>query len=166
MATQDMLAPSTTRVGSRVLHALTATHAGVAGTVLRVALGAVMFPHGAQKLLGWFGGYGFHGTMGFLTGTAGLPAPLALLVIISEFFGSIALVLGLFSRAAAVGVISVMIGAVLTVHLPNGFFMNWTGQQAGEGFEYHLLAIAMAVAILIQGSGRYSLDRLLARERP
>ena len=166
MATQDMLAPSTTGVGSRALHALTATHAGIAGTVLRVALGAVMFPHGAQKLLGWFGGYGFHGTMGFLTGTAGLPAPLALLVIISEFFGSIALVLGLFSRAAAVGVISVMIGAVLTVHLPNGFFMNWTGQQAGEGFEYHLLVIGMAVAILIQGSGRYSLDRLLARERP
>jgi len=165
MATQEMLVPSTTGVGSRVLHALTATHAGIAGTVLRVALGAVMFPHGAQKLLGWFGGYGFHGTMGFLTGTAGLPAPLALLVIISEFFGSIALVLGLFSRAAAVGVISVMIGAVLTVHLPNGFFMNWTGQQAGEGFEYHLLAIAMAVAILLQGSGRLSLDRIVARSR-
>jgi putative oxidoreductase len=164
-ATQDMLAPSTTGVGSRVLHAVTATHAGIAGTVLRVALGAVMFPHGAQKLLGWFGGYGFHGTMGFLTQNVGLPTPLAALVIVAEFFGSIALVLGLFSRAAVVGIISVMIGAIVTTHLPNGFFMNWTGQQAGEGFEYHLLVIAMAIAILIQGSGRYSVDRILSRDR-
>jgi putative oxidoreductase len=103
--------------------------------------------------------------MGFLTQTAGLPAPLAALVIVAEFFGSIALILGLFSRAAAVGIISVMVGAILTVHLPNGFFMNWTGQQAGEGFEYHLLVIGMALSILIQGSGRLSLDRILARDR-
>jgi len=165
IATQDLVAPASPAILSRVLHALTATHAGVSSTVLRVVLGAVMFPHGAQKLLGWFGGYGFSGTMGFLTGNVGLPTPLAALVIVAEFFGSIALVLGLFSRAAAVGIISVMIGAVVTTHLPNGFFMNWTGQQAGEGFEYHLLAIGMALAILIQGSGRYSLDRLLARDR-
>ena len=163
LATQELLVPATPNIVSRALHALTNTQAGLAGTVLRVTLGAVMFPHGAQKLLGWFGGYGFDGTMGFLTGTAGLPAPLALLVIISEFFGSIALVLGLFSRAAVVGIISVMVGAIVTVHLPNGFFMYWTGQQAGEGFEYHLLVIGMALAILIQGSGRFSLDRRLAR---
>jgi putative oxidoreductase len=161
--TRDLEAPTTYAIPSRLVHTLTATRAGIAGTALRVALGAVMFPHGAQKLLGWFGGYGFHGTMGFLTGAAGLPAPIALLVIISEFFGSIALVLGLFSRAAAVGTIAVMVGAILTVHLPNGFFMNWTGKQAGEGFEYHLLAIGMAIAILIQGSGRFALDRILAR---
>jgi putative oxidoreductase len=103
--------------------------------------------------------------MSFLTQNAGLPAGLALLVIIAEFFGSLALILGLFSRAAAVGIAAVMVGAIATVHLPNGFFMNWTGQQAGEGFEYHLLVIGMALAILIQGSGRYSLDRQLARGR-
>jgi putative oxidoreductase len=154
---------TSTGIATRALHALTATRAGVAGTVLRVTLGAIMFPHGAQKLLGWFGGYGLQGTMGFLTQNVGLPTPLAALVIVAEFFGSIALVLGLFSRAAVVGIISVMIGAIVTTHLPNGFFMNWTGQQAGEGFEYHLLVIGMAVAILIQGSGRYSLDRLVAR---
>jgi putative oxidoreductase len=160
-----MLVPSTSGVASLVIHALTATRAGIADTVLRVALGAVMFPHGAQKLLGWFGGYGFDGTMGFLTQNVGLPTPLAALVIIAEFFGSIALILGAFSRAAAVGIITIMVGAIVTTHLPNGFFMNWTGQQAGEGFEYHLLVIGMAVAILIQGSGRYSLDRQLARGR-
>jgi putative oxidoreductase len=165
VSTQELAVPAASGLVARAVHALTATRASIASTVLRVSLGLVMFPHGAQKLLGWFGGYGFHGTMGFLTQSAGLPTPLAALVIISEFFGSIALVLGLFSRAAAVGVISVMIGAILTVHLPNGFFMNWTGQQAGEGFEYHLLAIGMALAILIQGSGRYSIDRILARDR-
>lgn len=165
LGTQEMLAPSTSGVASRAVHALTTTHAGIAGTVLRVTLGLVMFPHGAQKLLGWFGGYGFEGTMGFLTGNVGLPTPLAALVIVAEFFGSIALVLGLFSRAAVVGIISVMIGAIVTTHLPNGFFMNWTGQQAGEGFEYHLLVIGMALAILIQGSGRLSVDRILARDR-
>ncbi len=162
--TQDLASHETHSLAARALHALTATHAGVAATALRVTLGLVMFPHGAQNLLGWFGGYGFSGTMGFLTGPIGLPTPLAALVIVAEFFGSIALVLGLFSRAAAVGIISVMIGAIVTTHLPNGFFMNWTGQQAGEGFEYHLLVIGMAVAILIQGSGRYSLDRILARD--
>jgi putative oxidoreductase len=104
--------------------------------------------------------------MGFMTGHIGLPAPLAALVIIAEFFGSLALIFGAFSRAAAVGIISVMIGAIVTTHLPNGFFMNWTGQQAGEGFEYHLLVIGMALAIVIGGSGRYSLDRRLGRGRP
>ena len=163
--THEFTAPATGNIVSRAWHALTATKAGIASTLLRVTLGAVMFPHGAQKVLGWFGGYGISGTMGFLTGQVGLPAPIAALVLIAEFFGSIALVFGLFSRAAAVGIISVMIGAVVTTHLPNGFFMNWTGQQAGEGFEYHLLVIGMALAILIQGSGRFSIDRLLSRSR-
>jgi putative oxidoreductase len=162
---QDLSISAAPGLVSRALHALTATRAGTAATVLRVSLGLVMFPHGAQKLLGWFGGYGFDGTLGFLTGTVGLPAPLAVLVILAEFVGSIALIVGLFSRAAAVGIISVMVGAIVTTHLPNGFFMNWTGQQAGEGFEYHLLVIGMALAILIQGSGRYSVDRQLARDR-
>jgi putative oxidoreductase len=166
LATQEFLVAPATGTVSRAFHALVATRAGVAGTVLRVTLGAIMFPHGAQKLLGWFGGYGLQGTMGFMTGHIGLPAPLAALVIIAEFFGSLALIFGAFSRAAAVGIISVMIGAIVTTHLPNGFFMNWTGQQAGEGFEYHLLVIGMALAIVIGGSGRYSLDRRLGRGRP
>src|SRR6187551_2687939 len=92
IATQDLVAPASPAILSRVLHALTATHAGVSGTVLRVALGAVMFPHGAQKLLGWFGGYGFSGTMGFLTGQMGIPAVFAFLAILAEFAGSLGLI--------------------------------------------------------------------------
>ena len=148
---------------TRAVRALTATRASIAPTVLRLTLGLVMFPHGAQKLLGWFGGHGFSGTMGFLTGQAGLPALVAFMVIVIEFFGSLALITGAFSRLAALGVIAVMVGAVATVHLPNGFFMNWTGAQAGEGFEFHLLAIGIALAIVVAGSGQFSIDRALHR---
>ena len=163
--TAGALAPSTLGASSlsRAVRAITATTAEITPAVLRLVLGLVMFPHGAQKLLGWFGGYGFSGTMGFLTQQAGLPTPIALLVIVIEFFGSLALILGAFSRAAALGVIAVMVGAVMTVHLPNGFFMNWSGAQPGEGFEYHLLAIAIALAIVIKGSGAFSIDRRLSR---
>src|SRR6187401_1263201 len=125
IATQDLVAPASPAILSRVLHALTATHAGVSGTVLRVALGAVMFPHGAQKLLGWFGGYGFSGTMGFLTGTAGLPWIIAFLVIAIEFFGAIALIFGFATRIVAVGIISLFTGIIATSHFQNGFFMKW-----------------------------------------
>ena len=122
---------------------------------LRLALGLVMLPHGAQKLLGWFGGYGFQGTMGFLTGM-GLPYPVALLVILAEFFGALGLVFGLFGRLSAFGIAAVMIGAVLTSHIGNGFFMNWSGQQPGEGFEFHLLALGLALPVIAFGSGRFS----------
>ncbi len=163
--TAEFPAPSTstTSLATRALGALTVTHGGVASLVLRLTLGLVMFPHGAQKLFGWFGGYGFSATTSFLTQTAGLPAPVALLVILIEFFGSLALILGAFSRAAALGIITVMVGAVATVHLPNGFFMNWSGAQAGEGFEYHLLVIGIAMAIILRGSGTFSIDRILSR---
>lgn len=140
---------------------LVRTDSSVAPLVARVALGLVMFPHGAQKALGWFGGYGFTGTMGFLTGQAKLPYPVALVVIASEFLGAIGLITGTLSRVAALGVASVMIGAVLTVHLHNGFFMNWTGAQAGEGFEYHILALALAAIVLIKGAGKGSVDLAL-----
>ena len=167
IATSAVPAPSPSPTRSfgwrRVLQALVRTEADIAPLLLRVTLGLVMFPHGAQKLLGWFGGYGFSGTMGFLTGTAGLPYALALLVIFAEFFGAIGLVTGLLGRVAALGVGAVMIGAVLTVHLPNGFFMNWTGQQSGEGFEYHLLVLGIVLTLLIRGSGALSLDRWLTR---
>ena len=165
MQTAEFVAPSssTASLASRALSALTATHGGVASLVLRLTLGLVIFPHGAQKLLGWFGGYGFSATMSFLTQNAGLPAPVALLVIFIEFFGSLALIVGAFSRAAALGIIAVMVGAIATVHLPNGFFMNWSGAQPGEGFEYHLLVIGIALAIILRGSGVLSIDQILSR---
>lgn len=132
------------------------------GPILRVALALVLFPHGAQKLLGWFGGYGWSGTMGFLTGKIGLPAPIAALVILIESLGPVFLLLGLLTRPVALGVIAIMLGAIATVHAPNGFFMNWSGAQAGEGFEYHLLVIAMALVLLVSGGGSLSADRRLA----
>jgi len=132
-------------------------------TILRVVFGIVFFAHGAQKMLGWFGGYGFHGTMGFFT-QMGVPAPFAFLAICAEFFGGLGLIVGLLSRIAAFGIICNMIVAVLTVHLHNGFFMNWTGQQKGEGFEYHLLALVGLLVILIKGAGALSIDRALSGE--
>ncbi|MFO0744926.1 MAG: DoxX family protein [Myxococcota bacterium] len=141
---------------------LFSTDRSMVSLVQRVVLAAVMFPHGAQKLLGWFGGYGFDGTMGFLTGQAGLPAPLAVLVILAESLGAVALAFGLLSRVTAAGIASVMIGAVLTSHLSNGFFMNWAGSQAGEGFEYHLLALALAVPLIFKGGGAFAVDRWIA----
>ena len=130
-------------------------------TLMRLVFGAVFFAHGAQKMLGWFGGYGFSGTMGFFT-HSGIPAPLAFLAIAAEFFGGIGLIVGLLSRVAAFGIIVNMVVAVLTVHLPFGFFMNWTGAQKGEGFEYHLLAIALGIAFLVKGGGAASVDRALS----
>lgn len=130
----------------------------------RAVLGLVMFPHGAQKLLGWFGGYGFAGTMGFFTGTMHLPAAIAFAVILAESFGSIALVFGAGTRLAAFGVASVMLGAILTTHLRVGFFMNWFGAQQGEGFEFHLLALALAVPLVVWGAGAASVDGWLARQ--
>jgi putative oxidoreductase len=130
-------------------------------TFLRLVLGVTFFAHGAQKMLGWFGGYGFHGTMGFFTQQMGIPAPLAFLAICAEFFGGLGLIVGLLSRIAALGIITNMLVAIATVHHVNGFFMNWTGQQRGEGYEYHLLAITIALVLLVKGSGAFSIDHLL-----
>ena len=131
--------------------------------VLRLALAATLFPHGAQKLLGWFGGYGFSGTMGFFTGAMGIPAPLAFGVIMIEFFAPLLLVLGAGTRFAAAGLALVMTTAMLMVHIHNGFFMNWFGTQPGEGIEYFLLAIGIALALLVSGGGRWSVDRSVTR---
>jgi putative oxidoreductase len=138
------------------------TSSDVSLTTLRLVLGVVFFAHGAQKMLGWFGGYGFQGTMGFFE-HMGMPAPVALLIICTEFFGGLGLIVGLLTRIAALGIGVEMIGAVFMVHLQNGFFMNWYGTQKGEGFEYHLLAIAVAAALLLRGSGAFSLDRTLSK---
>ena len=132
--------------------------------IVRVFLGLVMFPHGAQKMLGWFGGGGFAATLQGMT-SMGLPAAVVLLVIIAEFFGALGLIGGFLGRVSAFGILCVMVGAILTVHLHNGFFMNWMGNQKGEGFEYHLLAIGMALAVMIKGSGRLSIDRSLTPDR-
>ena len=132
------------------------------GLVLRLGLGVVMFPHGAQKVLGWFGGYGFAATMGTFTDKMHIPAFLALLAILAEFAGSIGLITGCLTRVAAFGILCNMAVAVVMVHWPNGFFMNWSGKQAGEGFEYHLLAIAIALALIITGGGTWSADRVIA----
>jgi putative oxidoreductase len=136
----------------------------LSGLILRVVLGVVMLPHGAQKLLGWFGGYGFSATMAMFTDKMHIPAALAFLVIVGESLGSLGLIAGFLTRVGAFGILCNMIGAVLLVHWPNGFFMNWFGKQAGEGFEYHLLAIAISAVLLIIGGGKWSLDRSIARE--
>lgn len=140
--------------------------------IARLALGITVFPHGAQKLLGWFGGYGFDGTMGFLTGTAGLPTVVALLVILVEFFGALFLIAGFATRLAAIGVIGNFLGVVLTSHLNSGFFMNWYGQpNKGEGLEFFILLFGLAIISLVAGGGRASADAaitkgLLIRQRP
>ena len=146
-----------------LLHSLIHSNDSATPAVLRLTLAAAIFPHGAQKLLGWFGGYGFTGTMGFFTGAMGIPAPLAFGVIIIEFFAPLLLVLGVGTRLAASGLAVVMTTAMLMVHIHNGFFMNWLGAQAGEGIEYFLLAIGIAVALFVSGGGRWSVDRYCTR---
>ena len=146
----------------KALSLLFKTNNSTAPLVARLMLGFVMFPHGAQKMLGWFGGHGFSGTMGFFTGTMHIPAVFAFLAILAEFAGSLGLITGLLSRVAAFGIATNMVVAILTTHAANGFFMNWFGNQKGEGFEYHLLAIGLALIVLIHGAGKASLDALIA----
>ncbi|WP_411822361.1 DoxX family protein [Leptospira sp. 'Mane'] len=144
-----------------MLETLLSTTNDIAPLVLRITLGIVIFPHGAQKLLGWFGGYGFKGTYGFLTSQAGLPGVIAALVIIGESFGSVALILGLLTRFSAISIAIIMIGAALLAHRQNGFFLNWFGAQKGEGYEFHLLAAGLAIGVAITGGGAFSLDQII-----
>jgi len=131
--------------------------------IVRLTLGLVMFPHGAQKLLGWFGGGGFAATLKGMTGM-GLPAAVVILVIAVEFLGSLSLIFGFLGRVSALGFLGLMLGAIFMVHLPNGFFMNWMGSQKGEGIEYHILVIGIALAILVKGSGSLSVDRSMSEK--
>lgn len=142
--------------------ALFKTEDSVILLILRIMLGIVMFPHGAQKVVGWFGGQGFSATMDLFTQQMGIPAFVAFLVFMAEFLGSIGLVVGFLTRIAAFGILCNMIGAIILVHWKVGFFMNWFGTLQGEGFEYHLLAIAMALALVIGGGGKASIDRYIA----
>ncbi len=129
----------------------------------RVFLGAVILPHGLQKLLGMFGGNGWDATVQFFV-QGGLPYIVAILIIIGESFGAIGLIIGFMGRVCALGVIIIMTGAILTVHSKYGFFMNWFGAQAGEGFEFHLLAIGLGLAVLFGGSGKLSVDRFITNK--
>jgi len=140
------------------------TQDDVVSLLLRLFLGVVFFPHGMQKLFGWFGGYGFSGTLGFFTGTMGIPVVFAVLAILAEGLGSLGLLTGLLTRVAALGITVSMTVAVLMVHLKIGFFMNWDGKQPGEGFEFHLLAIAIGIALIIRGGGKWSMDRIIAEK--
>ena len=134
--------------------------------ILRLVLGVVFFAHGAQKLLGWFGGPGLSGTMGMFTGYLHIPGPFAFLAIAAEFFGGLGLILGFLTRIAAFGIAVNMLVAVAMVHRSFGFFMNWTGSQKGEGFEYHLLVLAITAYLMIRGAGAFSVDRAIAAESP
>jgi putative oxidoreductase len=133
----------------------------VVALVLRVLLGLVFFPHGMQKLTTMFGGYGFIGTMGFFTDKMGVPTVFAFLAIMAEGLGWIGLIAGLLTRVAAFGIAVEMAVAVYMIHWQNGFFMNWFGNQKGEGFEYHILVIAIALALIIKGGGKWSIDKTI-----
>lgn len=138
------------------------TESNLVFTAARILLGIVMLPHGMQKLFGWFGGYGFSATIGYFS-SIGIPRPLAFLVILAESFGAIGLILGFFTKLSAFGILAVMIGAAIFVR-QNGFFMNWFGNQGGEGFEYHLLAIGLCILLMAEGGGAFSLDSVLAEK--
>lgn len=151
-------------MGTDMLNKLLNTKDDLSITILRLTLGLVILPHGLQKVFGWFGGYGFNGTMHFFTETMGIPYIFALLAILGESLGALGLIAGLFTRISAFGVgVTIAIGALM-VHIPNGFFMNWFGNQAGEGFEYHILVVGMAVALILAGGGRWSVDSLLVKK--
>lgn len=145
-----------------MIRKLVATDNDAGTALLRLVLGVIFFAHGAQKMLGWFGGYGFTGTMGFFTNVMHIPALFAFLAIAAEFFGGLGLILGFLTRVAALGIFTNMAVAIALVHHQFGFFMNWTGAQKGEGYEYHLLVLALSVFLIIHGAGAASIDRLLA----
>lgn len=144
-----------------MLMKLLSTTSDYTALIARLTLGIVMFPHGAQKVFGWFGGNGFSGTMDFFTQQMGIPTVFAFLAIMAESAGSLGLVTGLLARVAAFGILVNMTVAIFMVHIGNGFFMNWFGNQQGEGFEYHLLAIGLALIVIIRGGGAYSIDQKL-----
>lgn len=143
---------------------LTHTSNDIACLILRVLLAVVFFAHGAQKVLGWFGGRGLEATMAYFTKVQHIPVEFAVLAIVAEFLGPIGLFFGFLTRVAAFAIAVDMAVAVYLVHLKVGFFMNWSGKQPGEGFEFHILVFAVALALMIKGSGRWSIDRLLSRK--
>jgi putative oxidoreductase len=144
-----------------MLHQLIRTRDDYWLALLRLCLGIIFLAHGCQKVLGWWGGYGLSATMNTFTQHMGIPAPFFALAIAAEFLGGIGLILGFLTRIAAFGIAVDMLVALFLVHIHNGFFMNWAGNQHGEGFEYHLMAIAIGAMLIVRGAGAWSLDRLL-----
>jgi len=158
--------PSKASAGSGLRGWLFGSRLGWSGLLLRLSLAVVMFPHGAQKALGWWGGHGWNGTVEFFTTQVGLPTAAAIALIVLEFLGPVALLFGFATRLVAAGFIALMIGAIQKVHLANGFFMNWANDpQMREGYEYHLLALGIAAALLLGGGGSLAIDRRLAGGR-
>ncbi len=147
---------------NKLAFSLFQTSGSVGPLVLRVFLAVVMFPHGAQKLLGWFGGSGFASTMAFLTGKMGIPPVFAILAVLTEFLAPMALLVGFLTRIAAFAIGFDMLVAAILVHVHVGFFMNWAGKQKGEGVEFDLLLWAIALALILQGAGAFSLDRVIS----
>ncbi|MGB2692253.1 MAG: DoxX family protein [Thermodesulfobacteriota bacterium] len=131
--------------------------------IARIFLGVVILPHGLQKLLGLFGGYGFTATVEYFSST-GIPSVIGVLIILAESFGMLLLILGLISRISAAAMVVIMLGAIFMAHAQFGFFMNWFGSQAGEGFEYHLLALGLALVVLLRGGGKWALDSEISKK--
>src|SRR5919108_1374544 len=143
-----------------MIEALTSTSADWVLTITRLVLGFIFFAHGAQKMLGWFGGAGFNATLQVFTKQLRIPGPLAVLVMSAELFGGLGLIVGLLSRIAAVGIILTMLGAIVMVHRRFGLFMDWYGSQRGHGIEYHLLALVLALIVTVKGAGAFSIDHV------
>jgi putative oxidoreductase len=140
------------------------TNSSWIGLILRLGLGIVMFPHGMQKVFGWFGGFGLATTFHYMTNMEHIPSFFAALAILAESLGSVALIFGFLSRIAAFGIGIEMVVAALMVHVKNGFFMNWAGHQAGEGFEFHVLMVTIAAALILTGAGKWSIDRAISQK--
>ncbi|MGH9404627.1 MAG: DoxX family protein [Terriglobia bacterium] len=143
---------------------ITCTRSDYTTTVLRLAAGVVFFAHGAGKLLGWWGGVGYGATMGYFEHYMHIPAPFAFLAICAEFFGGLGLLVGFLTRIAAFGLLCDMFVALFKIHIHNGFFMNWQGTKRAEGFEFHILVLAILFALLIRGAGALSIDSLFRRK--
>ena len=152
-------------MSNSLVNRVLATDNGAAALALRIPVGIIFVAHGAQKLFGWFGGYGFSGTMHFFTEVKKLPYPVALLVIIIEFAGPFFLLVGAATRFWALLLIADMAGIIVSSHTQFGFFMNWFGNQQGEGYEYHLLFITVSLVLLISGGGKISVDRWFTKNK-
>lgn len=144
--------------------ALLRTDNNMGSIFLRLALGIVMFPHGAQKVLGLFGGPGYEKTVEMFTTKMHFPVYAVILLMITEFVGSLCLITGLFTRVFALAIGISMAICAYGNHIQNGFFMNWMGNQKGEGFEFHILVAGIALALAVKGGGAFSIDKMIAKK--
>lgn len=134
-----------------------------ADLILRIALGVVFFAHGSQKVLGWFGGYGWAGTLGFFQQALGIPPFWAGLSFLAELLGGILILLGLLTRPAALSIAVTMFVAGMKVGLPNGFFLDTQGPK--DGVEYVFVLLLIAVYFIIKGAGKISLDAVISKSK-